>query len=71
MMMTRKITATVGFGAGVGSFKTALWQMGIFNTNQMREPVQALIEGDVEAIAEVLRKQNMIDPEAPIREGWE
>lgn len=71
MMMTRKITATVGFGAGVGSFKTALWQMGIFNTNQMREPVQALIEGDVEAIAEVLRRQNMIDPEAPIREGWE
>lgn len=71
MMMTRKITATVGFGAGVGSFKTALWQMGIFNTNQMREPVQALIEGDVEAIAEVLRRQKMIDPEAPIREGWE
>lgn len=71
MMMTRKITATVGFGAGVGSFKTALWQMGIFNTNQMREPVQALIEGDVESIAEVLRRQGMIDPEAPIREGWE
>lgn len=71
MMMTRKITATVGFGAGVGSFKTALWQMGVFNTNQMREPVQALIEGDVEAIADVLRKQNMIDPDAPIREGWE
>ncbi len=71
MMMTRKITATVGFGAGVGSFKTALWQMGVFNTNQMREPVQALIEGDVEAIADVLRRQNMIDPDAPIREGWE
>lgn len=71
MMMTRKITATVGFGAGVGSFKTALWQMGIFNTNQMREPVQALIEGDVEAIAEVLRRQKMIDPDMPIREGWE
>ena len=71
MMMTRKITATVGFGAGVGSFKTALWQMGVFNTNQMREPVQALIREDVASIHEVLKAQGMIDPDAPIREGWE
>lgn len=71
MMMTRKITATVGFGAGVGSFKTALWQMGIFNTNQMREPVQALVDEDVLSIVEVLRAQGMVDPDAPIREGWE
>lgn len=71
MMMTRRITATVGFGAGVGSFKTALWQMGIFNTNQMREPVQALIREDVESIARVLRAERMIDPDAPIRQGWE
>lgn len=70
MMMTRGITATVGFGAGVGSFKTALWQMGIFNTNQMREPVQALIEDDVESIAKVLRMQNMIDADSPIRKEW-
>lgn len=71
MMMTRKITATVGFGAGVGSFKTALWQMGIFNTNQMREPVQALVDEDVESIVDVLRAEGMMDPDAPIREGWE
>ena len=71
MMMTRKITATVGFGAGVGSFKTALWQMGVFNTNQMREPVQALIREDVASIHEVLKAEGMIDPEAPIRQGWE
>lgn len=71
MMMTRKITATVGFGAGVGSFKTALWQMGIFNTNQMREPVQALIREDVESIARVLRAEGMVDPDAPVRQGWE
>lgn len=70
MMMTRHITATVGFGAGVGSFKTALWQMGIFNTNQMREPVQALIGEDVESIAAVLRAQGMVDPDAPVREEW-
>ena len=71
MMMTRRITSTVGFGAGVGSFKTALWQMGVFNTNQMREPVQALIEDDVASIAEILRQQDMIDPALPLREGWE
>lgn len=71
MMMTRKITATVGFGAGVGSFKTALWQMGVFNTNQMREPVQALIREDVASIHQVLKAEGMIDPEAPIRQGWE
>ena len=41
MFVTREVKATVGFGAGVGAFKTALWQMGVFNTNQMREPVQA------------------------------
>ena len=40
MFLTRVVKATVGFGAGVGAFKTALWQMGVFNTNQMREPVQ-------------------------------
>ncbi|MBS7407134.1 MAG: dihydrodipicolinate synthase family protein, partial [Coriobacteriales bacterium] len=39
MFVTRRVQATVGFGAGVGAFKTALWQMGVFNTNQMREPV--------------------------------
>ncbi len=70
MMMTRRVTATVGFGAGVGAFKTALWQMGVYNTNQMREPVQALIGEDVKAIANVLRGCGVIDPDAPIREGW-
>lgn len=70
MMMTRKVTSTVGFGAGVGAFKTALWQMGVFNTNQMREPVAALVEEDVRSIYEVLRNQSMIDPDMPVREGW-
>lgn len=70
MMMTRKITATVGFGAGVGSFKTALWQMGIFNTNQMREPVQALVDDDVASIVSVLKAENMIDQSKPIRSDW-
>ena len=29
MFVTRDVRATVGFGAGVGAFKTALWQMGV------------------------------------------
>lgn len=67
MLMTRHINATVGFGAGVGAFKTALWQMGVFNTNQMREPVQALVGEDVNTIVEVLRKAGLVDPAAPVR----
>ena len=67
MFVTRVVKATVGFGAGVGAFKTALWQMGIFNTNQMREPVQPLVGEDVEAIVGVLKANGLMDPDAPIR----
>lgn len=68
MFMTRRVKATVGFGAGVGAFKTALWQMGVFETNQMREPVQPLVGEDVEAIVAVLKECGMMDPDAPIRQ---
>ncbi|MFR4802878.1 MAG: dihydrodipicolinate synthase family protein [Eggerthellaceae bacterium] len=60
MFVTRVVKATVGFGAGVGAFKTALWQMGVFNTNQMREPVQKLEGEDVEAIRRVLEREGML-----------
>ncbi len=67
MFLTRDIRATVGFGAGVGAFKTALWQMGVFNTNQMREPVQPLVGDDVEHIVSVLKNAGLMDADAPIR----
>ncbi len=67
MFVTRRVKATVGFGAGVGAFKTALWQMGLFETNQMREPVQALTGDDVIAIVDVLKSEGMMDADAPIR----
>lgn len=67
MFVTRRVQATVGFGAGVGAFKTALWQMGVFNTNQMREPVQALVGEDVAAIVGVLKDAGLVDPAAPLR----
>lgn len=60
MFVTRVAKATVGFGAGVGAFKTALAQLGVFNTNQMREPVQALEGEDAEAIRQVLVKAGML-----------
>lgn len=61
MFIVRRVDATVGFGAGVGAFKTALWQMGIFNTNQMREPVQALQGADVDRIVEVLVAEGLME----------
>lgn len=67
MWIVRGIKGTVGFGAGVGAFKTALWQLGIFETNQMNEPVQALEGQDVEHIVDVLKKSGLMEADAPIR----
>lgn len=61
MFIVRRVDATVGFGAGVGAFKTALWQMGVFTTNQMREPVQALSGADVDRIVEVLIAEGLME----------
>lgn len=71
MMMTRCVKATVGFGAGVGAFKTALWQMGIFSSNQMREPVSALQGDDVLAIVRVLRENDMVPKDSLLRQTWD
>lgn len=71
MFITRSVQATVGFGAGVGAFKTALWQMGVFNTNEMREPVQPLEGKDVEAIVKILKSEGMMDPDQPIKTTFE
>ena len=67
MSVTRVVKATVGFGAGVGAFKTAMWQMGLFETNQMREPVQPLTGDDVVAIVNVLKDCGMIPADQPVR----
>ena len=67
MFLTRHVAATVGFGAGVGAFKTALWQMGVFNTNQMREPVVPLVGDDVTEIVKVLKRAGLMPEFAPAR----
>ncbi|EFA22038.1 dihydrodipicolinate synthase family protein [Bifidobacterium gallicum] len=56
--LMRIVTVTsgvAGFGAGVGAFKTALALLGVFDTNQMPDPVLPLQGANVEAVAEVLR----------------
>lgn len=56
--LMRIVTVTKGvqgFGAGVGAFKTALALLGVFDTNQMPNPVAPLTGGNVERIAEVLK----------------
>lgn len=61
LMRIATVTSGVtGFGAGVGSFKTALWLMGIFQTNQMPRPVAPLEGENVERIADVLREAGLL-----------
>jgi 4-hydroxy-tetrahydrodipicolinate synthase len=43
-----------GYGAGVGAFKTAMALLGVFDTNQMPEPVLPLSGENIRAIAKVL-----------------
>lgn len=47
-------SGVVGYAGGVGAFKTALWLMGIFDSNTMPRPVKALTGENVEAIRRVL-----------------
>ncbi|MDO4605764.1 MAG: dihydrodipicolinate synthase family protein [Bowdeniella nasicola] len=60
MEITAVVRSAVGFGAGVGAFKTALQLLGIITTNTMPEPVAALKGADVDAIAEVLCKCGLL-----------
>ncbi len=48
-------TGLTGYAGGVGAFKTALWLMGIFDSNTMPRPVKAMEGENVEAIRKVLQ----------------
>ncbi|MGI6230321.1 MAG: dihydrodipicolinate synthase family protein [Tractidigestivibacter sp.] len=50
-----------GYGAGVGSFKTALALMGIFSSNTMLPPVKPLEGENVEAIKKVLVDNGLLE----------
>ncbi len=53
-------TGVAGYGGGVGAFKTALWLMGIFESNTMPRPVKALEGDNVEAIRKVLADNGLL-----------
>lgn len=44
----------IGPAAGVGAFKTALWLMGIIDTNAVSTPMSALQDADIGRIRAVL-----------------
>lgn len=60
MLITQVTTGVGGYGAGVGAFKTALREMGIFATNLMPEPVAPLDGDNVAAIREVLASSGLL-----------
>ncbi|MCW3156964.1 dihydrodipicolinate synthase family protein [Micropruina sonneratiae] len=45
-----------GWGAGVGAFRTALWSMGVIDSNQQPEPFDALDERDLHTIRQILEE---------------
>lgn len=60
LMRIVNVKGVGGFGAGIGSFKTALWLLGIFASNTMPEPVTALSGENVEHVRGVLREVGLL-----------
>ncbi|MDO4612881.1 MAG: dihydrodipicolinate synthase family protein [Actinomycetaceae bacterium] len=61
--LMRIVTVTsgvTGYAAGIGAFKTAMQLLGVFDSNQMPNPVTALEGDNVEAIATVLRDTGLL-----------
>lgn len=44
----------VGFGAGVGAFKSALAHLGVFSSNTMPDPVRTLDQATIDAIGQIV-----------------
>ena len=54
-------SGVVGYGAGVGAFKTALMLMGVFDSNMMIRPVKPLEGENVEAVRKVLVETGLLE----------
>lgn len=61
LMRIVNVKGVGGFGAGIGSFKTALWLLGIFATNTMPEPVTALSGENIEHVRNVMREVGLLN----------
>lgn len=59
-LITKNVKATKGFGSGPGAYKTALWLLGIIDTNQMEDPVEPLEGEDVETIRSIMEKEGFL-----------
>lgn len=60
MRITSVTTGVTGFAAGIGAFKTAMWIMGVIDTNQMPLPVERLNDDNVVAIKQVLQQCGLL-----------
>lgn len=61
--LMRIVTVTsgvTGFAAGIGAFKTAMQLLGVIESNQMPNPVQALTGSNVEAVRQVLKDTGLL-----------
>lgn len=61
MRITGVAKSVMGFGAGVGAFKTALKILGVYSSNQVPEPVSALNAEEEQAIADILSAHGLTD----------
>ena len=52
----------IGFGAGVGAFKTALMLLGVIATNEMPMPVRKLEGEEITTIAAILERNGLTLP---------
>ena len=60
MRITAVPSGIQGYGAGVGGFKTALQLLGVFNTNQVTEPVKALEGENIERVRAILEQVGLL-----------
>ncbi|MDC4233573.1 dihydrodipicolinate synthase family protein [Actinomyces sp. B33] len=61
LMRIVQVSGVVGFGAGVGAFKTSLQLLGVFETNEMPAPVEALTGENIAWVESVLRRAGLLD----------
>lgn len=60
LMTIVQVKGVQGFGAGIGAFKTALRELGVFETNEMPRPVAPLEGENVEHVRSVLKKVGLL-----------
>lgn len=60
LMDITSVTGRSGFGGGVGAFKAAMKVLGLFESNQMPEPVTQIDAAGLEKISAVLKQADLL-----------